>query len=185
LADVDVNRDTIDGRWARAEEGLSVAPAAAREGRVRLMLPEEIEGSYNLVAEFTRTRGADSIAITLPIGTRSCTLHFSAGNDTGLESIDGHSLMRMNPATRRPSSIVNGLRYKALVGVRLTRSPLLDDPAVLIDVWLDDKPCVRWQGRASSLTTKWKLPQTRHIGLGASRSLVTFHAVRLQTVDGE
>ena len=62
---------------------------------------------------------------------------------------------------------------------------LLDDPAVLIDVWLDDKPCVRWQGRASSLTTAWKLPQARHVGLGASRSLVTFHAVRLQKVDGE
>jgi hypothetical protein len=185
LADVDVNRDTIDGRWARVEEGVAVAPAAAREGRVRLMLPEEIEGSYNLVAEFTRTKGANSIAITLPIGTRSCTLHFSNGSDTGLESIDGYGFHRLNPAIRRPSGIVNGQRYKALVGVRLTRSPLLDDPAVLIDVWLDDKPCVRWQGRASSLTTKWKLPQTRRVGLGAYCSLVTFHSVRLQKVDEE
>jgi hypothetical protein len=187
LAGVDVNRDTIDGRWARVEEGVAVAPAALSEGRVRLMLPEEIEGSYNLVAEFTRTKGADSIGITLPVGTRSCTLHFSngGGTNTGLESIDGYGFHRLNPAMRRPGGIVNGQRHKVLVGVRLVRSTLLDDPAVLIDAWLNGKPCVRWKGRASSLTTAWKLPQTRHVGLGACRSLVTFHSVRLSRVEGE
>jgi len=189
LANVDLKRDTIHGHWFRLEEAISVAPVSADEGLVRLMLPEVVDGSYDLVAEFTRNQGSDSVTIALPVGIRTCILHFSAcnGKNAGLEQIDGKRIVDAhNPAVRRPGSLVNGRRYKALVSVRLLPSPGVDDDDAVIDVWLDGRPYVRWSGRASLLDLgAWKFPEPRHVGLGANRALVTFHSVRLQNVSGE
>ena len=185
LADVDLDRDTIHGDWCRLKDGIAVAAAAAEEPAVRLMLTATVEGSYNLVAEFTRTRGGDSAAVTLPVGTRACTLHFSAfgGQVSGLDRIDGKGLADpSDPAIRRPGGLVNGHRYTALVSVQLLPCPRLDDHDVLIDVWLDGRPLLRWSGRESSLGLDpvWSVPERRHIAIGGNRSLVVFHSLRLK-----
>jgi hypothetical protein len=185
LADVDVDRDTIHGYWCCVEDGIAVAQASVGEPSIRLMLPEVVEGSYDLMAELTRTHGSDAATITLPVGTRACTLHLGAsgGQVSGLDQIDGKGIADpLAPAVRRPGSLVNGRRYEALVSVRLLPCSRLDDHDVLIDIWLDGRPLVRWTGRESSLglDPAWNLPERRHVAIGANKSLVTFHDLRLR-----
>lgn len=184
LANVDLSRDTIRGQWCHASDGVAVAPGSQEKPTMRLMLPKVVEGSYDLVAEFTRTKGSDSVAIMLPVSGRACTLQFSAraGRDTGLGRIDGIAITdQHSPAVRRPGQVLNNRVHKALVSVRQLNPSQTDDPDVLIDVWLDGRPCVRWLGRASSLDNQsWELPERRRVGLGSHQSLVTFHDVRLR-----
>ena len=179
LADVDLERDTIRGRWRKVDGGLAVAPVAQSDRFVRMMLPQDVQGSYDLVTDFTRTLGTDSVTVTFPVISRMCTLHFSAasGQLGGLEQIDGENIVGFhNPTLRRPSGLVNGRRYQALIRVR-TRG---DQAAV--DVWLDGKPFTTWRGLQSSLRgdAGWALPDNHRVGLGANESNVTFHRVALR-----
>jgi hypothetical protein len=188
LAGVDLNRDTIQGSWCRLEEGIAVAPVSSGESTVLLMLPEVVKGGYDLVAELTRTNGSDSATISLPVGTRACALHLSAceGHVSGLGRIDGRGVTDpLNPAVRRPGGLVNAQRYKALISVRLLPSSQLDDHDVLIDVWLDGRPLVRWTGRESSLSLDpaWSLPERGHVAIGANMSSVTFHTLQVRGTD--
>jgi hypothetical protein len=179
LGEVDLERDTIRGRWRKVENGLAVAPVAQDERFVRLMLPREIHGSYDLVTEFTRNLGTDSVTVTFPVISRLCTLHFSAtsGQMGGLEQIDGKSIVAFhNPTLRRPSGLINGRRYQALIQVRT------QGDHASICVWLDGKPFTSWTGLQASLGDDpgWALPERNRAGLGANEGNVTFHRVMLR-----
>ncbi len=181
LEDVDLERDTLRGRWRQLDDGLTVAPVAQDERFVRLMLPHEVHGNYDLVADFTRNLGVDSVTVTFPVISRLCTLHFSAtsGQMGGLERIDGMSIVDFhNPTLRRPSGLVNGRRYRAMVQVRTQ-----GDQAT-IQVWLDGKPFTSWSGLQGSLgeDPAWAFPKRNRVGLGANQSNVTFHQVRLRPI---
>jgi hypothetical protein len=163
---------------------MAVAPVSQDERFVRLMFPQVVEGSYDLVVEFARTLGSDSVTITLPVGARQCTLHFGAavGQLSGLERIDGLSIAdRYNPTLRRASGLVNGQRYQAWVQVRT------NGDCAVIDVWLDGKPFLHWTGLQSSLSLAacWMLPERNRAGIGANQSNVTFHTVRFRPVEPE
>jgi hypothetical protein len=204
LKEVNPDRDAIQGRWLRAGSAVVVAPASQDESFVRLMLPRPVEGSYDLLAEFTRSKGSDSVVLALPVAARQCTLHFSAsmGGDGGLELIDGRALGESqnpvirspsgpgspvrrveeheihNASSRQPSGLVNGKRYQVLAQVR-TR-----DGDAVIDTWLDGKPFVHWAGHQSSLELSkgWTLPERWRVGIGANQNGVTFHTVRVRPV---
>jgi len=204
LKDVNPDRDAIQGRWLKAGNGIRVAPDSQDESFVRLMLPNRVERSYDLLAEFTRTRGSDSVTFTLPVGSRQCTLVLSAkaGLTDGLEVVDGQSISdKFNPAVRHPSVLVNGQKHQLLTRVRvrdsngrqlgwdfvdgnLTQFHAPDGNAV-IDIWLDGKPLLHWAGKPSSLDLpeEWSLPERWRVGIGANRDGVTFHTVRLRPVD--
>jgi len=144
-----------------------------------LMLSKPVAASYDLVAEFTRTSGSDSVVLVLPTANQQVGLHFSAcaGNQGGLETIDGMNIVdSRNPALRRPSPLVNAKRHRVLAQVRTGREQ------VSINVWLDGKPFLRWSGRQSQLAldTSWSLPQRNRVGVGANVSAVTFHTVRVR-----
>ena len=68
LANVDLDHDVIQGWWLKAGNGTEVAPASQDEGFVRLMFQRPVEGSYDLLAEFTRTRGSDAVTFHPPRG---------------------------------------------------------------------------------------------------------------------
>jgi len=128
------------------------------------------------------------VAINLPVGTHACTLHFSTyhGEYGGLREIDDGTEHQYPICVRRPSSLVNDHRYKAMVSVRLLPGANPNDHYVVIDAWLDGRPFVRWSGNESSLkAVTWEFPEPRHVGLGADKSLVTFHSVRMQNVAAE
>jgi hypothetical protein len=184
LKDVDPDRDAINGRWVKLGGGIEVAPVSHDTRYVRLMLPRSIDGSYDLVVDFTRTKGFDSVTFALPAGARQCALHLSAwaGHSGGLEAVDRLTISDIcNPALRHPSSLVNGQRHRLLAQVR-TR----EDNAV-VDTWLDGKPFVHWAGKQSSLdiSKEWSLPERWRAAVGANQCGVTFHAVRLRPVQGE
>jgi serine/threonine protein kinase len=183
LEAVNPDRDAIRGRWLHDGGALAVAPASRDEEFVRLMLPRPVDGNYDLLAEFTRTKGSDSVAFVLPVGARQCVLNLSAhyGRSAVLEVIDGHPIADiLNPALRHPSGLVNGKKYRLLAQVRS------HDGNAVIDTWLDGKPFIRWAGKQSALDIpkEWSLPEHWHAGVGANWSGVTFHKIRLRPVDG-
>lgn len=186
LTDVDLKRDVVQGQWYQDEGAVAVAPGALKKNYMRLMLPEVVEGSYDLIAEFTRMKGNDSVTVMLPVGTKACAFHCSAciGGISGLERIDGKNIVDShNPAIRRPGAILNGIRHKVAASVRRLPQGAIDEADVLIDVWLDGKPYIRWWGLESSLSLDaWKLPEPRRVGIGANVSIVKFHSVRLRRV---
>ncbi len=183
LPEVDLDRDRIRGQWQRNGTALSVAAESAREGFVRLMLPVVVEGSYDLLVEFTRISGNDSVAIALPVGRRTGILHLSAhaGQAGGLERIDDLAVRNpVNPTFKQSSLIENGRRYQVLSRVRT------DGDQVSMEILLDDQPYVCWAGKESSLTTGagWWLPEQRRPALGSNKGEVVFHAARLRVVSG-
>lgn len=106
LKDVNPDRDAIHGWWLRAGSGIEVALVSQAEKHVRLMFPHAVEGSYDLLAEFTRTKGADSVVFAFPVGTRQCELNLSAwaGRSGGLEAIETRTMSnRLNQGLRSPS----------------------------------------------------------------------------------
>ncbi|MCY2990065.1 MAG: hypothetical protein NTY19_19655 [Planctomycetota bacterium] len=180
---MDPDWDVVSGDWRREGDGLTTEPSKMS----RVMLPFEIRGEYDIEAEFTRTKGSESVTFNLPVGSRACTLHFGSflGGVAGLERIDGKDIGDgHDPAVRRPGGLVNGVPHTLLVAVRLLPCPRSDDHDVLIDVWLDGRPFVRWSGRESSLDlAKWTFPELRRVGLGSNVGLVKFHTVRLRKVE--
>ena len=179
LGGLDLERATIHGQWLKDGDGIAVARASQNERCVRVMLPHPVEGNYDLVVEFTRTAGNDSVMVTLPVGTRLCTLHFSAsvGRMGGLECIDGRDIIdRNNPTLRRPNQLINDRRYQTFVQVRTA-----GDNAT-VEAWPDGRPFTSWAGKQSSLSTcsLWTQPDHRCVGIGASKTGVTFHTVRVR-----
>ncbi|GAG25813.1 unnamed protein product, partial [marine sediment metagenome] len=150
----------------------------------RVMLPLEIDGSYDLGAEFTRTKADSTIIVVFPVGDRSCQLALSAFSQTvhGLGLIDGKNPDdRSNPATYRQGKLVNDRRYHVLLSVRTKK-----DEAT-IDVSLDGKPIITWSGKQSSLAVApgQQLPYPKRASLGAHRSQVTFHSASLRSTSGK
>ena len=108
------NWDAISATWGQQGSELRVAPSLFQ----RIMLPVELEGSYELKAEFTRLTGANSIEIVFPIGKRSCMLNLAARRESlhGLSSIDGRDVAdRGNPAVFRPAKLIDKQRYTVLI----------------------------------------------------------------------
>lgn len=171
LQSVKPQRDVVMGIWAVDERGLHAT--LAQGGRI--MLPAAPGDDYSLEVEFTRSAGEGSVALILPVGDRACelTLHGWNGID-GLELIGG---LRANEnATTRPSGFEGFQRHRVRVDVRLRGSE------ASIDVLLDGKPHLRWQGEASELSNyfHWQLPDTSRLGLGVWDSEVTFHTARIR-----
>jgi hypothetical protein len=178
---VDTAKDAINGNWVRS--GDEISSEAKRYCRIRLSVA--IDGSYDLAAEFTRTDGTSDVNTIIPVGSQRCIVMLSAsdGKASGIEQIDGHGITdSRNPTGTQPGTLENGHRYKLLIGVRL-----LKDEMASVDVSLDGKPYLRWQGKLASLSIpeRWSLPNPRQPGLGAWKSRVTFHSVRLRMLAGE
>ncbi len=152
----------------------------------RIKLPVSINGSYDLEVDFTRTEGTSDVNTIIPVGSRRCMIMLSGsdGKASGVDRIDGHSITdNRNLAAIHPGSIENGHRYRLDISVRL----LANETASIV-VSLDGKPHLpRWEGKLASLdiAPRWALPDPQQPGLGAWKSRVTFHAVRLRTLSGD
>jgi len=173
------DQDRIDGDWAHGDNGLSVAGNA---GLARLSLPVVIEGSYDLLVEFTRRSGDNDVNLILPVGRTSCVLMLSgwSGKVSGLRIIDGKDA-DANVTGRRPGTLVNGHRYRVMVNVHLRNED------ATIRAFVDGKPYIAWSGKmdAVSMHLQWKTPDARKPAVGASSTEVDFHVVRFRLVSGK
>lgn len=174
---VDVQRDSVQGRWLPTPAGLAVASGPAN----RLMLPVEIQGDYDLEIAFTRTAGDDMIGLILPVASTSCLTFVSgwSGRFRGIEFINGRG-GNSNEATRRPGTVVDRQRYTLLVSVRT------DGTNARIDGRVNGQPSISWSGPVASLMAPggWSLPQGNRPALGANQSTIVFHSARLRLITG-
>ncbi len=164
---------SVAGEWSLVGDSLQVVAGQ----RARCALPVEVNGSYDVSVQFTRTQGDDGIGLILPVGPRQCILNLSGwqGEVHGLALIDG-KLARDNVTTRRPGTLENGRKYRVTVSVRI------DGNSASIDAVLDGKPLTKWSGKLASLSLNaiWKLPVENRIGLAAFNNRVTFHRALLR-----
>jgi hypothetical protein len=178
---VDTTKNAVAGTWSR--HGAIIAVEAGETARIAI--PVEIEGGYDLEADFTRTSGGDDVAAILPIRGHSCmaTLSGFSGKASGLMNLAGRDASDPNnPTSVRPGELDNGHRYRLSIRVRI----LAEDRAS-VDVWLDGKPYLpHWEGNPASLSASkyWPMPNPKCLGLGAHKSEVTFHAAHLRMVSG-
>jgi hypothetical protein len=179
-----LERDRVRGKWVRDDEKVVVSPARTLEFNQCLMLPAEVQGSYDFEVQLTRINGNESVNLNLPVGSRACTLQLSAweGNVGGLEMIHGMAVgVPANPAVVRPHTLANGRRHTVLAKVRVQGTK------ASIDVLLNDKAFVRWEGPASALST-WGGWTMRHPGrpmLGSNKNIVWFHSAKLRSISGK
>jgi len=174
---VDVQRDSVQGRWLPTPAGLAVASGPAN----RLMLPVEIQGDYDLEVAFTRTAGDDMIGLVLPVASTSCLTFVSgwSGRFRGIELVNGQG-GNNNEATRRPGTVVDRQRYTLLVSVRT------DGTNARIDGRVNGQPSISWSGPVASLMAPggWGIPQANRPALGANQSTMVFHSARLRLITG-
>ncbi|KKK64403.1 hypothetical protein LCGC14_2984540, partial [marine sediment metagenome] len=109
LASVDAEEDRVRGDWRFVNNQLT----NAGQEFSRLMLPVSLEGSYDLMTEFVRLSGKDTVCLVLPVGQRACRLCLSGrqGAVHGLENIDGRQI---NDALNTQLMIDTGASFTVL-----------------------------------------------------------------------
>jgi hypothetical protein len=178
---VDTTRDRIDGDWTRHGQELTCRRGVAS----RIAFPVDINGSYDLEVEFTRTAGRDDVAAMLSTGSHGCMVVLGAwsASVSGLMNVDGRDARDShNPFVMRPGVLENDHRYRLLISDRI-----LGDDRASIDVSLDGKRYVpHWEGNPAALSYNpgWTMPNSSRVGLGVMQSEVTFHSARLRLVSG-
>jgi len=180
----DVKRCRVRGEWMRDEKKVVVSSVKTPDVNDCLMLPAQVQGSYDFEVQFTRINGNDSVILNLPAGSRACTLQLSAweGNVGGLEMIHGMAVgVVANPAVVRPNTLANGSRYTVLAKVRI------EGIKASVDVLLNGKAFVRWKGPTSALGTwgGWTMPRPSRPALGSNKNIVWFHSAKLRRISGK
>jgi len=168
LEGADPNRSAIRGRWKKTH-GQMISP---RMPNARVQLPAAPVGSYQLEVQFTRLAG-DCLAVMLPVGRTGVLLVIGGwgGKVSGLAYVDGRDANR-NPTTRK-GALANGVKHTLLVTTRL-----LGADRARIDVALDAKDYLRWEGRQASLKPDraWSLRDSGACGLGAYNAEIVIHS---------
>jgi hypothetical protein len=181
---VDPVRDALQDAWTRTADGLACDTASA----ARIGLPWQIDGSYDLEVEFTRTKGAEDVNTLFPVGLRhGCLMlcgFLDQGSISALDVIDGRwATDAAHPARRVPSKLENNHRYKLTLHVRL-----LAGDRVRVETLLDGQPYLpNWEGRVAALGVRgeWDLPNPKRVGFGVWKSRVVFHTARVKMISGQ
>jgi tetratricopeptide (TPR) repeat protein len=173
---VDPAKHAIQGHWERKDGHLVLVPT----GRgAHLTIPAAPSGNYDLQATFVRKADGD-VGFFLPVGVRQVHLNLSGsfGQWSGLEPIEGKGGMD-NMTTVRPGTLVNGHEYTIDIKVRVVAD------AAAVEVRLDDKPYIQWQGALSALSARAH-GQHNCLGLNAwETTAVEFRRLRVRMLSGE
>jgi len=173
---VDPAKHVIQGYWERKDGHLVLVPTG--RGAV-LTIPAAPSGNYDLQATFVRKADGD-VGFSLPVGVRQVHLNLSGsfGQWSGLEPIEGKGGMD-NMTTVRPGTLVNGHEYTIDIKVRVAAG------AAAVEVRLDDKPYIQWQGALSALSARAH-GQHNCLGLNAlETTAVEFRRLRVRMLSGE
>lgn len=175
LKAVDPEKDAIHRRWTKADGQI----ISGRRVFARCQLPEVPQGSYQLETQFTRMAG-DCMAVMFPVGQTGALLVVSgwAGEISGLAFIGGKDAN--DNATTRDGKLTNGVKHTVLITTRL-----LEGDRARIEVTLDGKPYITWEGLLSALAPDrdWRLRAPKGFGLGAYEATIIFHSCRVRTID--
>ena len=154
---VDPARDTVDGKWSRNGNAISVEPKWGS----RIAIPVAIIGSYDLAIKFTPNKTEVSIPVAHGV---SLMLGGGDGTACGFDTVDGRRPFQAgNPTYAHLPEIASGQECVLLVRVRIQAA----DQAS-IDVLLNGKPLLpHWQGNPATLAVfrPWTMPKLDHPGL--------------------
>ena len=179
LAGVDPDKDAVKGTW-RKDGGTLVIAGGTDWGRIEL--PVALAGGYELQIRFVRTSGDSTVAVVLPVASSVVALNLSplGGKVSGLDQVRGKNVAD-NETTVRPGTLENGRPYDLGIKVALAGAE------ARIEVTLDGKPYIRWQGPQSVLSVyqDWRVPHPGCIGLGTYFTVVEFQSARLRMLSGE
>ncbi|HEY1064707.1 MAG TPA: hypothetical protein VGE52_01295, partial [Pirellulales bacterium] len=134
----------------------------------------------DLEVKFVRRDGDDTISVGVPVGDRHVNIALSAerGRAHAIYTVDGKGADN-NPASVKPGALVNGREYTLDVKV------VPNGDRAQIEVQLDGRRLIRWEGRTASLSQS---PGTREdplcIWLEAADARVTYREARLRVRSG-
>jgi len=176
---IDPKRDTVDGKWQRRGRSLAMSSPAAEN---RAAAPIAPAGNYVLDAQFVRTSGDDTVCFTLPVGSRSVSVFFSAWQSAvhGLSDIKGQDA-RSNPTGVKPGTLRNGVTYRACMTVKVRGEQ------ARITVRLNGRPLIAWNGLLADLSPQisWASPRPGRPAFGTSHSDAVFRSLRLKMLSGQ
>ena len=181
LATVDPARTASGGQWQR--DGSSLIAEA--DGLAKCVIPYELTGNYQVVFEFTREQGNDTVGLILPLGQTQVLLELSAwdGAAHGFSRINEAPVKSPeNPASVRPGRLINDQRCRVDANVNASG----DDDQVTLQLKLNGELLVDWTGAFAAIQPNIaiNLRQNNRLALCVSRSRVTFHSLAVTQVEG-
>lgn len=177
-------KDVVDGTWSFADGVLTAAPGRQYIGRT--MFPVAPVSDYHLRLELTRgeSRNFNSPIIYLPWSDKAIALqsYFDRRSNSvvnALASINGANILE-SPAQVKGKAMAVGQKYA--IDARLKKA----DDELAIEIDLDGKPYIRWQGDPGLLTVPAAvaLKDARTIGLACRYGNYSFENIHFQTLAG-
>ncbi|MBS0206913.1 MAG: hypothetical protein JSS49_28900 [Planctomycetes bacterium] len=149
LPKINFAEHVLVGTWKQLPQGGIVCDAFRYNSRI--MAPIVAIGSFELQWKVTRKNGKEAVGLIWPVGNAACIFQLDAyeGTISGLEKVDGKYINKLvgTPATvAKPVPLTNGQLYEVHVKVLQ-----LQDKAS-IEVTLDHRPVINWQGNTSQLS---------------------------------
>jgi len=170
-------KHVVSGKW-EVKDGALIGSVPHGES-AHFTIPYALEGSYQVLARFIRTRGAWETRVFLPLGSSSVTLTLGlAETHIGFWNIAPGASSR-GPVHLHPAPLNTNQEYQLNILVTLG-----GDQAE-IAVMLDDKPLLHYQGPQGALSPMERLPNPRCLAVGTWGSTVAFKSLRLRMLTGK
>ncbi|MDZ4286607.1 MAG: family 16 glycoside hydrolase, partial [Prosthecobacter sp.] len=175
LAQVEVPRDAVKGRWKKVPTGIEVEKAA---GPAMLEFNYEPPEEYDFIMEFTPKGEGSDVNQFLSAQDRSFAWKLDLGGNSGLygfDLLDGKDLYgRKEAAAKVDKPLRTGQRYRSESQVRT------DGLRALVD----GEEVVNWRGdfKRLSLEDDFTLRNFRHLGVGSWGRSVAFHHAEVRVV---
>jgi hypothetical protein len=174
-AKIEVKRDTLAGTWAKTDDGLWVQ--RLDEYGAQLTVPYRLPRTYELEVSFTRKVGTNDLSVAFPVGRTHCMCMLSGwhGQASGLAVVDGVDI-RSNATSVQPGTIRNNQKYELRISVDLKDN----DRTAVIEIELNGKPYIAYNGPTESLTAAWGSQKPGMVQLCAFQCEVVFHSARVR-----
>jgi Tol biopolymer transport system component len=174
LALVNPKADAVAGVW-ESKDGLTLAKSC---DAARLAIPCEVDGDYQLRAEFDRTSGDADVVFILPVRGRNTALILAkeGGNRSGLWwAKDATDLVK-------PARLANNQTHVLEVTVRTGYDE------ALVTTQLDGRPYFQWYGPESSIGIwdVFQMANPKCVGLGSwNGNVIVFKSVKVRPLSGK
>jgi hypothetical protein len=166
----------LEGQWTRTDGQLVAKQRDAKNFRNAILSPYILEGSYELQATILRVNGNASAGFTLPVGSSEVAALF--GFDNQESSFWG---IQTGSPTVRGGTLVYGREYAFGIRVQVIAE------RAEINVTLDGKPFLHWQGPQSALSAPPRPgpAEAKRLALSTQYGETRFGNIRLRMLSGK
>ncbi|MFP4053378.1 MAG: hypothetical protein ACLFV7_05890 [Phycisphaerae bacterium] len=177
---VDISDNTVNGKWRWGMKGLYTSGALQRG---IICCPVKPSGSYRVEVKFSRTAGASTVGLVIPVGEHHGMIHLCHKNQaSGLECIGefGGGLYS-NPTLTKEVKIVNRRDYTLIAEVKI------DGTTAHITAALNGKQFLDWKGAPSELRlhSNWAQATKGMPALCVEQSGATFYGGYIKAINGK